>query len=71
MKKDNNEQIDIQKLIKEKGIKSIKDLDILFGQIKKSFIESALEEEFNQHMGYEKYDQKSRNVSSNYRKGKI
>ena len=26
MKKDNNEQIDIQKLIKEKGIKSIKDL---------------------------------------------
>lgn len=70
MKKDNNEQIDIQKLIKEKGIKSIKDLDILFGQIKKSFIESALEEEFNQHMGYEKYDQNSRNVSSNYRKGK-
>ena len=54
MKKNNNEQIDIQKLIKEKGIKSIKDLDILFGQIKKSFIELVLEEELNQHMGYEK-----------------
>ena len=54
MKKNNNEQIEIQKLIKEKGIKSIKDLDILFGQIKKSFIELVLEEELNQHMGYEK-----------------
>lgn len=66
----NNKNLDITKLIEQFNIEDINDLDKLFGQIKKEFIESALEAEFDEHIGYEKYDQNSRQVSNNYRKGK-
>ena len=49
------------------------DLNKLIGEIKKDFIESTftLNSEFDEHMGYQKYDQNnSRDVSNNYRKGK-
>ena len=38
--------------------------------LKKHFIESTLDAEFDEHMGYQKYDQNSRDVSNNYRKRK-
>ena len=46
------------------------DLNKLIGKIKKHFIKSTLDAEFDQHMGYQKHNQNSRNVSNNYRKGK-
>ena len=46
------------------------DLNKLIGKIKKHFIEYTLDAEFNEHMGYQKHDQNSRNISNNYRKGK-
>ena len=36
----------------------------------KTFIERSLETEFDEHIEYEKYDQNSRSISNNYRKGK-
>ena len=35
----------------------------LIGKIKKHFIESTLDAEFDEHMGYQKHDQNSRDVS--------
>ena len=46
------------------------DLNKLIGKIKKHFIQSALDAEFDEHMGYQKYDQNSKDVFNNYRKGK-
>ena len=46
------------------------DLNKLIGKIKKHFIEYALDAEFDKHMGYQKHDQNSRDISKNYRKGK-
>ncbi len=46
------------------------DLNKLIGKIKKHFIESTLDAEFDEHMGYQKHDQNSRDVINNYKKGK-
>ena len=46
------------------------DLNKLIGKIKKHFIESTLDAEFDEHMGYQKHDQNSKDVFNNYRKGK-
>ena len=46
------------------------DLNKLIGKIKKHFIEYTLDAEFDEHMGYQKNDKNSRDVSNNYRKGK-
>ena len=46
------------------------DLNKLIGNIKKHFIESTLNAEFDKHMGYQKHYQNSRDISNNYRKGK-
>ena len=46
------------------------DLNKLIGKIKKHFIESTLDAEFDEHMGYQKHDQNYKDVSNNYRKGK-
>ena len=39
------------------------DLNKLIGKIKKHFIESTLDAEFDEHTGYQKHDQNSRDVS--------
>ncbi len=46
------------------------DLNKLIGKIKKHFVESTLDAEFDKHMGYQKHDQNSRDVFNNYKKGK-
>ena len=46
------------------------DLNKLIDKIKKYFIESTLDAEFDEHMGYQKHDQNSRDVFNNYRKRK-
>ena len=42
------------------------DLNKLIGKIKKHFIESTLDAEFDEHMGYQKHDQNYKDVSNNY-----
>ena len=39
-------------------------------RLKKHFIESTLNAEFGEDMGYQEHDQNSRDISNNYRKGK-
>ena len=70
MKDNNIKDLDIKKLLEENDVKTLVDLDVLIGKMKKNFIESALEAEFDEHIGYAKHDQNSREVSNNYRKGK-
>ena len=70
-KKEINEEKEIQKEILQKlKVSSYEDLRKAIGSLTQTFLETALNEEFNEHMGYEKYDQSSRDVSNNYRKGK-
>ncbi len=71
MKDNNIKDLDIKKLLEENDVKTLVDLDVLIGKMKKNFIESALEAEFDEHIGYAKHDQNSREVSNNYRKGKL
>ena len=70
MKDNNIKDLDIKKLLEENDVKTLVDLDVLIGKMKKNFIESALDAEFDEHIGYAKHDQNSREVSNNYRKGK-
>ena len=69
-KKPKKDELNIQELLKNSGVQSMLDLNKLIGKIKKHFIKSTLEAEFDEHMGYQKHDQNSRNISNNYRKGK-
>ena len=55
--------------MQENNIKSFTDLKSVMGDMIKMFIDTALEAEMDEHLGYEKWDQKSRSVSDNYRKG--
>ena len=64
------QQIQCEEIIKKLDVKSLKDLNDLIGQMTKTFLEKSLETEFDEHMEYEKYDQNSRSISNNYRKGK-
>ena len=64
------DKLNIQELLKNSGVESMLDLNKLIGKIKKHFIESTLNAEFDEHMDYQKHDQNSRDVSNNYRKGK-
>ena len=49
---------------------NVKSLNDLIGQITKTFLYKSFKSEFDKHMEYEKYDQNSRSISNNYRKGK-
>ena len=69
-KPENKDKLNIHELLKNSGVESMLDLNKLIGKIKKHFIEYTLNAEFDEYMGYQKYDQNSRNVSNNYRKGK-
>ena len=70
MKDSNEKDLNIKKLLEKNNVKTLVDLDILIGKMKKNFIEATLNAEFDEHIGYNKHDQNSREVSNNYRKGK-
>ncbi len=63
-------ELNIQELWKNSDVESMLDLNKLIGKLKKHFIESTLDAEFDEHMDYQKHDQNSRDVFNNYRKGK-
>ena len=69
-KPENKDKLNIKELFKNSGVESMLDLNKLIVKNKKYFIESTLDAEFDEHMGYQKNDQNSRDFSNNYRKGK-
>ena len=69
-KSENKYKLNIQELLKNSGVESMLDLNKLIGKTKKHFIESTLDAEFGEHMGYQEHDQNSKDISNNYRKGK-
>ncbi len=48
----------IKKLIKESGVKSLEDYNALMKEISKEILETLLDEEMTDHLGYDKHDQK-------------
>ena len=50
------DELNIQELLKNSGVESMLDLNKLIGKIKKHFIKSTLDAEFDEHMGYQKHD---------------
>lgn len=50
---------DFSKLIKEKGLKTLEDVNGLMKELRKGLLESMLEGELDHHLGYEKYERKS------------
>jgi transposase-like protein len=58
----------LKKLLKEKGVKSLDDFNAFMRDVSKDVIETLLEEELTDHLGFEKYDQKAK-VIDNSRNG--
>ena len=59
----------ILELLNELNISSITEMNEVVNELKKSLIEKALDSELTEHLGYEKWDQDSREKSNNYRNG--
>ena len=59
----------IAEIVSNFKVSSLEEMNNIVNQLKKAFIENALNEEMTEHLGYEKWDQNSRTKSSNYRNG--
>lgn len=51
---------ELKKLLKEKGVKSLDDFNAFMREISKEVVETILEGELTDHLGYEKHDQKAK-----------
>jgi len=49
----------LKKPLKEKGVKDLDDFNAFMRDISKDFVETLLEEELTDHLGFEKHDQKT------------
>jgi hypothetical protein len=58
----------LKKLLKEKGVKDLDDFNAVMKDVSKDVIETLLEEELIDHLGFEKHDQKVK-VIDNSRNG--
>jgi len=58
----------LKKLLKEKGVKSPDDFSAFMREVSKDVIETLLEGELTDHLGFEKYDQKTK-ATDNARNG--
>ena len=63
---DANKYLELAKSLK---LDSMDDINDLFKNLSKAIIENSLNAEMDEHLGYDKWDQSSRNKSNNYRKG--
>ena len=54
----------LKKLLKEKGVKSLDDFNAFMKGVSKDVIETLLEEELIDHLGFEKYDQKAKAIDN-------
>jgi putative transposase len=59
---------ELKKLLKEKGVKSLDDFNAFMREISKEVVETILEGELTDHLGYEKHDQKAK-ATENARNG--
>ena len=56
---------ELKKLLKEKGVKSLDDFNAFMREISKDVVETLLEGELTDHLGYEKHDQKATDNARN------
>ena len=63
---DTNKYLELAKSLK---LDSMDDINDLFKNLSKAIIKNSLNAEMDEHLGYDKWDQTSRNKSNNYRKG--
>jgi len=54
----------LKKLLKEKSVKSLEDFNAFMRDVSKDVIETLLDEELTDHLGFEKYDQKAKAVDN-------
>jgi transposase-like protein len=59
---------ELKKLLKEKGVKSLDDFNAFMREISKEVVETILDGELTDHLGYEKHDQKAK-ATDNARNG--
>jgi putative transposase len=59
---------ELKKLLKEKGVKSLDDFNAFMRDISKEVVETLLDGELTDHLGYEKHDQKTK-ATDNARNG--
>ena len=51
---------ELKKLLKAKGVKSLDDFNVFMRDINKEVVETLLDGELTDHLGYEKHDQKTK-----------
>jgi len=49
----------LKKLLKEKGVKDLDDFNAFMRDVNKDVVETLLEGELTDHLGFEKHDQKA------------
>jgi transposase-like protein len=59
---------ELKKLLKEKGVKSLDDFNAFMREVSKEVVETLLDGELTDHLGYEKHDQKTK-TTDNARNG--
>jgi putative transposase len=59
---------ELKKLLKEKGVKSLDDFNAFMRDVSKEVVETLLEGELTDHLGFEKHDQKAK-TTDNTRNG--
>lgn len=59
---------ELKELLKEKGVKSLDDFNAFMREISKEVVETILDGELTDHLGYEKHDQKVK-ATDNARNG--
>ncbi len=59
---------ELKKLLKTKGVKTLEDFNAFMREISKDVVETLLEGELTDHLGYEKHDQKAK-ATENARNG--
>jgi putative transposase len=59
---------ELKKLLKKKGVKSLDDFNAFMREVSKEVVETLLEGELTDHLGYEKHDQKAK-ATDNTRNG--
>lgn len=53
------DRIKLKKLLKKKGVKNLDDSNAFMRDASQDVVETFLEEELSDHLGFEKYDQKA------------
>ena len=55
---------ELKKLLKEKGVESLDDFNAFMRQVSKEVVETLLDGELTDHLGYEKHDQKTKSTEN-------